>query len=469
MLLDPLDKSSVLLSGLPAAPGLIHKFDPHEQRVASSLEVVPYNRVSRKSADDAPIPEPRIIFSSWSGDGKTLLTVDSIPSENHAVGAPEHTADGDVLGMTTTIRFWTNTQNSYRPVASMIAPHGIRNRLSSAVLSADGQYACTVSNDERAFRLWKRLKVESNDPARKVADWSCQYKVEVPAGYSNYDTGHSAVDFSSDNSVLAIAFGSMISVWDRRKVALLLSLRHMDYRDAPVEGLQFFQSGTLIDMLLSWSEQGVSLQSPFGTQGPLGKGWTWAIPRSVEKHLKVTACVFQDENNMVAVAIYDESQRKSRIYLIHAHTGTLSDKLSPWQDVEDAAVTHMTGFAKQLVDGSGMNSSKYNTFFALTNRGDLLAVTDLDRKSENGASMPALLPEESKIPKLPQHLQLHESKKRTALVLSIADFAEPSMKRLDVDDFGKFIGDETSGSSMPRLNGAFARSFVGRNLRRKEQ
>jgi hypothetical protein len=473
IMIDPLDSNcdspNLILTGLSQAPGIIQIYDTRQQQAVSSLEVVPYNRVSRTEAGDSPMPQPTVSHSSWSESGEVALTIDIVPTENHAVGACERLEDGSAVGSTTTIRFWSCKQGSYELVAAMASPHGSGNRVSAAVLSSNGKYACTVSNDEKAFRLWRCVVSDSLDDGNRSAEWLCRYKVDVPAGYSNHETGTSAVAFSADASLLAIAFGSIITLWDHHNVTLLTSLRHLG-DDATIDSVQFVQSSKLVDMVLVSSASGVSLQSPFGKQGPPGTGWVWAIPSSLDD-LRVSGTAFVPQSDIVSISLYDATNNKSRILLVDAISGGLSclQGLDATVDVLDDEVVCVTGVA-QTSKSSGWGAEdvqrdEQHTFYALTRNGEVIAISN---ERTEAVVDEVRAPGDSEIPRLPQHLHSMSSRKRPVIVLTMTDLEEKPKKKLSLNNFGGFVGDDAA-SSLPQLNGAFARAFVGRHLRRQDQ
>merc|ERR1712166_390850 len=72
---DGQKNSQVVVTGLDQAPGYIHWFDPKRERLASSLEVVPYNRISRTEPDECPLPKPTITGHAFSKNGEDLITM----------------------------------------------------------------------------------------------------------------------------------------------------------------------------------------------------------------------------------------------------------------------------------------------------------------------------------------------------------------------------------------------------------
>jgi len=162
---DGQKNSQLVVTGLAQAPGYIHWFDPTRERLASSLEIVPYNRISKTEPDERPLPKPTITGHVFSKNGEDLITIDESQTENVYVGASEEPTKGDEYGTVSTIRFWSWNDSSsaqgesappYYEIASMTYPHGPKNRISTIDMSKDGALACTVSCNENAFRVWQK-------------------------------------------------------------------------------------------------------------------------------------------------------------------------------------------------------------------------------------------------------------------------------------------------------------------------
>ena len=481
LLVDPRGPDSpsphLLLTGLSQAPGYIQTFDPRTQRVISSLEVAPYNRVSRTEPGDSPMPTPTISRCSFNKDGSVLLTIDVAPTENTSVGACEKLPSHKLVGSITTIRFWATDDknpisNNYVLVAAMASPHGSENHVSAAALSSDGNFACTVSNDEKAFRLWRRVIVPNeHDSAAKTAEWVCRYRVDIPAGFSNYPTGTSAVSFSEDGSVLAIGFGSMVTLWDHHEVTLLTTLGNFGDNTVICDNLQFLSSTTMKDALLVSSSRVVALQSPYGMEGPLGLGWVWKIPRDKET-TRVTAVEHIASMSAICIVMFDEGNDKSHIVIIDAVSGEKLEGLDAPLEVSLADEIVSIAASRQSVDAFGWNedtsqTKQAQTLYALTKNGELISLCD--DKVDTAKDIPQndkkldVLP----VTKLPYAIGSHISRKRPTSLFTSTDLEEVlPRKKVSLEHFGGFIGEEVVETSLPLLSGSFARAFVGRHLQR---
>ena len=485
--------SQLMLNGIPGAPGLIQWYDPREQRVTGQLEIAPYNRVSRMDQnDETPMPAPVVTHYAMSSVGNDLVTIDEVPTENKFVGGVDDTEAG--FGVLTTIRFWCwnpsvrfHKSSPYDPVAVMIHPHGNGQKLSAVTLSSDGQYACTVSNDEKAFRLWQKVLQTSDEDGfaqksdgRRMPVWICQYRITTPSGYSNFPTGKSGVAFSPDSSILAISYGSKITIWDHHDMTLLTCLHHLD-DDAIVDSVEF----TKQEMIFAKSSTGVSLQSPFGDKCSSNSGWSWTVA-DVTEQVKISCAQIISSQNCVAVSIYYESYDISRIVFLDMLSG------EPLKSQDGILIENISGAVCSIgqseklrnksnwhdVDGNAeiLEHRKLDEvgLYALTNHGVLVALKeDMEDSSPlaetNVATIGSMM---SNVPKLSTTMGGRGEPAKKRQRLGVEKFSQHSDdKKLSMAYFGSILEDSGSAVPMPTeelpiLSGGFARAFVGRNLLR---
>jgi WD40 repeat protein len=471
--------SQMILTGLSHAPGYVHWYDPSTQQVTKSLEVAPYNRVSRTDPGDSPMPSPTITHCAWSKTGDDLMTVDTVPTENACMGALQRLPNGSPVGVISTLRFWSVPKEgkSHVLTAAMTYPHNSDNMVSATALSLDGKVACTVSNDEKAFRLWRKVMSQDEEKnGRRSPAWECRYKITTPAGYSNFATGRSGVAFSSDASTLAISFGHMVTLWDHREMTLLTSLRHIDNDLAAIESITFLDTKRLPDMLLTRSSTGVSLQSPYGSRGPTNLGWTWTIPGSA-KNLSVCHAEFLPVNDVVAIAIYNQKTDSCRIVWIHAVTGEPVAVHDAIQIVDNipGKILSVAAVGKSPRKSNWTRTESIDTpptrLCVLTAKGEMILLdTQVADLLEPGLEATTMVG--STVPAVPVlSVRAGNIRKRPREVLRAEDLGDDSgNKRLSLDNFGGVTGEGSASSNLaselPHLRGSFARAFVARNLRR---
>ena len=464
MILDPssmgFSNPRIICAGLAKAAGNIQTYDVKQQEVVSTLHVAPFNRVSRMKSTQSQVPAPTIINAEWDAAAKRLLTVDTVPTENNAIGASEQLEDGTMIGIVSTIRFWKFNENSlvFDPCAAMASPHGPRAKISSAALSPDGKYACTVSNDEKAFRLWRRSTREQGD------DWNCTYRVQFPSGYANSISGPSAVSFSHDASVVAIGFGNVVTLWDRHNVTLLTSLRHGE-SDEVAKTVLFIQSGELEGMILIQSSSSISLQSPYANKGISSKDWFWTAPSGSWAIRSVSPLP-----GLVSVILADSVANKSRVILLETRTGLrINEQVDMTYDDEIVGV--VGDVSQRRSNGWQDEDVSKAVLYTLFRSGEVTCVTmnndavDMEYIPQSHEKAPAKV-----VPTLGLHLVGIKTAKRPANVLTVSDLNGLSKRqKLSIENFGAFVGDEANVASLPKLTGSFVRAFVSRNLMKSEQ
>ena len=493
--------NTLILSGLPGAPGYLHWYDTREQRVTAQLEVAPFNRVSTTETDDSPLPVPSVTNCAFSESGHDLVTLDSTPTENGAIGARETLRNGSVVGVVNTLRFWSwsspldkgksASASPYALTASMTYPHGEENRVTAVAITNDGQYACTVSNDENAFRMWHRVFSDTDDEdeddidkkSRRRPVWMCRYKVTTPSGYSNFGTSSDGVGFSADGSILAICYGNMITLWDHKESTLLTALHHLEDDHAPVEELSFVKTGFLHDLIMTKSHTGVTLQSPFANGQD---SWSCALPANY-KDAFVSHAELIPSHDLVAVCIEFHKKSKSHILLLEAATGIphvqLHDgKARPmiWEvpgGISSLGVQGKSRTSSNWADLNFFQESQYEkkttpirVYITMKNGDMLLLQSDgapyradaseapfvgLDQRAKSATDAPRL-----------NMLKRGDDRKRQRKHVSVESDAPPTKR----STFGESLGDDGTDSvalpstDLPALGGAFTRAFVGRTL-----
>eukprot|EP00934_Nitzschia_sp_Nitz4_P007717 Nitzschia sp. Nitz4//scaffold133_size116822//31997//34999//NITZ4_003801-RA/size116822-processed-gene-0.27-mRNA-1//1//CDS//3329535378//7707//frame0 len=473
-------KASLVAVGLPQAPGLIQWYDIQQERVTHSLEVAPFNRVSQ--TEDEVMPEPSIVGHVFMNQGKELITIDESPTENLFVGAYDGTH-----GIVSTIRFWeANDQGDppYVATASMAYPHGPKYRVSALGATQDATKACTVSNGEHTFRLWEKMPPSGDTPANRTSLlWTCRCKVTIPSGFSNLRTGRSAVAFSGDGSIVAIGFGSMVTLWDWQETRFLTSLRHLEGVQGTIEKIEFLEGGSLGEYMLIQSEYGVSLSSPFGARGSF-PGWSWEVPQGT-KHTKVSdAIVVSDE--WVALTIVNTLSNTSRLVWIQAASGERFDSPTdvgskkskkPSKEYPGCVVSMVTAKRAETSSSWSKDDSSSNDvsmrILALANTGDLMLFSSgsIASLSVPTSSFQTVSVEQG--PTLDVSWEGGTKRKARDFDNAVLATHEPAKKLSALDVFGLANADDNKGalpttSQLPLLSKNFVRAFVGRGLARSQ-
>lgn len=520
MSVDRRHSDTIVLSGLPNAPGSIHWYNTLTQRVVHQWEVVPFNRVSRterrrhRSRNDTKVsdsathkmPTPEITHSVFAGDNSVAVTVDVVPTENSSVGAPVKISSNPsaiVFGSVTTIRFWdchfkANDANIHLECAAvMTAPHGSRNRIDAIAVMHDGSVVATISNDEVAIRLWYRGTVDNGNepdgrgttgtsrdmnsqqsfPSPQKDDWMCRCKVSFPSGYSNFPS--TSLAFSSDASVLAATFGPFVTLWDLDSIALLSALRHDD--DTNVLSMSFIPTSDRVSdgMMLLHSETCVSLRSPYGNRS-LTTGWNWMLPANEvkRKSSRISQVHFIINEAIVVIAQYNCKTDRSRLVLVDAATGALfrnlRDGASPILDNINGEVASLASSCRRERASGNILAQETNTLalvtvLALTSTGEMIRFSN--RKEEPQIRNPVVQDNSSAIPTLPLlgGSDMKDLRKRTLDVLEIEDLERGTQRKFTLKQFGGINdGALIPSSQLPLLRGAFVRGFVMRNLQRHD-
>jgi hypothetical protein len=493
--------SHLVVTGSSQAPGYIHWFDPMRERLASSLEVIPFNRISKKEPDERPLPKPTITGHVFSKNGEDLITIDESQTENVYVGAREE-SKYEEYGTVGTIRFWSwndsssvqgESAPSYNEIASMTFPHGPKNRISAINMSDDGSLACTVSCTEKTFRVWQKsqsLNKRSTAESDKSISWDCRYKVKIPAGISNGSTRKNGLAFSEDNSLLAIAFGQIGTIWDTDGARLLTTFDHSQ-GNTDIQLVKFINPGLHQDLMLIQSKTCVCLRSPYGSDGSSGsfQAWSWSIPPSAQGFFISTAELVES-HECIAIAIYSSSENRSHVILIDVNSGKkgIGGRTSSMFLIEnvDGRIQSLCAVGKHRIR-SNWDSTARSTkasesslmLYALTSAGDLVLFTE---DSNNRGNITSQLDTSdhfvSSGPRLDISSTDNDRRKRQRTNNNTAagnsylsdEFLGPKKLALDIFGFGT-NSNSTLGPStaeLPSLSTNFVKTFLGRNLRKSE-
>jgi len=288
-----------MLTNLPGAPGMVHWYDPRSASVVGTLEVAPYNRVSRRDPTDPHVPAPTVTHMAIGENGKDLVTVDTVWTENTSVGRTHDPSGprGPAMNACTSIKFWSHVDSSsikrnksdqrkrrngdvpmgYELVSSMAAPHGRNGEVCALAVSPDGSAACTLSREEDAFRMWVKSTnagVSASTTAGSTL-WKCLYKVKTPSGYANLlsrsgasssVSGGRPVAFSSDGTVLSVTYGPYVTLWDHSNATLLTSVTldgdNGNEAESGIQSVDFLTKSD--DAVLLTTAGRIGVKSPFG-------------------------------------------------------------------------------------------------------------------------------------------------------------------------------------------------------------
>ncbi|CAI5729751.1 unnamed protein product [Hyaloperonospora brassicae] len=206
---DPISKALVI-NGSSGA-GVLQFYEPFADRVLQTLVLSERNQVTR--TNDEVMPTLLASHARFSFRGGDLVTL-------HA----PTTADA---GNEQALRFWTRrVDGSFFVNTSVDAPHG-RARVTSVVFSPTADGDCVVTADTQGdFKVWQKVAAEAGG-----VSWLCQSVVRFR------DEPVTAVSFARDGSLLAVAYGNKLTLWDVATHSLRRVLSSADGQ--PVKQIMF--------------------------------------------------------------------------------------------------------------------------------------------------------------------------------------------------------------------------------------
>lgn len=494
-----------ILTRMEGAPGFIHWYDLNSNQVVGELEVAPYNRTSRKVSNHMACPRPTVTNFVMNSSGTDFITVDTMLTENTTLGkgmkvrsflednSKVDNFDGLArkMSLVTNIKFWTwstgletkkssnpnGKQMPYELISAMPNPHGRTfGGIDGLAISQQGSRACSISHEEGSFHIWakgKTLNSNKSSLTPVLPLWKRLCKITIPSDYANLPKSESGRDknsniaFSSDGSVLAIAFGKDVTLWDHTSATLLNTIRAPDY----LCNIKF----VLNDILLAVGKSCVSTLAPFNG-GYLGKScWSYKLPYNTkidDKKIRLGLVTPLKSKKDLAVAIKQIGKKGSKnvtttkILLIDMLTGDAKNCENNW---------FIPGNVQCLCDISQSQSSwssddavllaltDTNEMFVLDASKDPVKKFTGESSLSNITNLKATALSSSGIPKI------EISKKRKSSTLEL----NATHARLEDSAIGKgslvFDSSEStslSTSQLPALTGAFTQSFIARTFKK---
>lgn len=451
-----------------------------------NIKAAPYNRVSRRDRNNDPhVPVPTVTHMGVGKNGKDLVTVDMVWTENLSVGTSRNIVAPNKaiipMNVCTSIKFWVyrgsstegkserhrkkkNPTMNYELVSSMAAPHGRDGSVCGLDVAPNGNVACSLSQEENAFRVWVK-----NTASAEVL-WKCLYKVKTPSGFSNMLSAKKAlssserlVSFSSDGSVLSVCYGSVVTLWDHSNATLLTSLATNDNAvgSQPTEDIQeiYFINKSDDTMLLTTKTQ-VYVKSPFGGCGSkcyLGNDeWTFSSDTLGEGKGTLSAVTTlpgfggsRGSGGFFVTSVSVEDGKKSIISIINREKGELlrlntkNDTPTRWE---------VDGEVQTICMSSCRGSSLH-----------LLAIT----KDCNMMSLNIETEGQDMVTSTPTPIKKTVETQSTAPLLKFtAEEKEPPMKKrkITIRLNRRLEKKDYSGFDFPALSGRFTRAFIAGKL-----
>ncbi|GAB4821000.1 hypothetical protein N2152v2_008046 [Parachlorella kessleri] len=206
-----------------AAPfAMLQFYDALRDAHVDRLQVSPRNLTSFTEADPAspaagPPLEPTATHVAFSRDGSAMATVEVRPDVDARGGGGS--------GALFSLKFW---ERSHGGAASYGQPYSLSTLADQPHRSAAGAGAvsclayhptdhlvCTTSSEAADFRVWARQRLPAKAGAPAGHAWACR------AVGSYRCQPMSAAAFSGDGSLLAVATGGTVTLWDAQRISLL--------------------------------------------------------------------------------------------------------------------------------------------------------------------------------------------------------------------------------------------------------
>jgi len=499
LMLDPRTQMPIM-SCLHGAPGFIHWFDPGSGRVIGELEVAPFNRISRKCEIDCSYPRPVVTHVVMSSSGDDMITVDVMLSENRAIGASRNVKfklsdEMTKMSLITNIKFWEWSGFMHKPskksstvpydlIALMPSPHSLNKEIASLAITPNGSAACSLSYEDGSFHIWGKEKSYLGSNGKKKMEsskslstaWKRHYKIATPAGFSNNDSEGcgNKVTFSADGSVLIVAYGQHLTLWDHTNASMLHTLK----TSGDILDVHFMLSPA--DVVLSVGKTHITSLPPFGS-GYLGEGsWSYEVPnnwRLEEKTIEISFVTPVVSRGEICVAMKQTTKEKdgqivnsTRVVIIDAFSGDLKKRQNG-----DPCFWDITGSVLSMCDITQNKNGWANDFAAVLVVTDCneMWTLDSDNKQENGEKVlglnrdffPSLGMKDLAalsavdVPKLKCKKKRRLSESDAGLNLSLQSNNGFGVFQ-DVLDSNSSSKTPVASSELPALSGKFLRSFV---------
>ncbi|KAL1916581.1 uncharacterized protein VTP21DRAFT_5772 [Calcarisporiella thermophila] len=192
LVMEPRSRN-IVLNGLP---GTIQFYNARTDKHVLELEVSPTNRVTR--SDNKHITVSHVDHVAFSRSGEWMATVDSRDDENTK---PE-----------LYLKFWQFDPDTQSYILNTRADYPHEKEVTRVVFhphAKESPMCVTVSRDGK-FKVWQlqRHSTESTSENEMETAWTCR----STGYYRDYVPTDAA--FSNDGSILAVAYGHMITLWD---------------------------------------------------------------------------------------------------------------------------------------------------------------------------------------------------------------------------------------------------------------
>ncbi|KAG0315602.1 hypothetical protein BGZ99_007355 [Dissophora globulifera] len=228
----------VVLNGMP---GTLQFYDPIKEQHIMELEITPRNKVSR--TDDKEIIPPRVMHCAFSSDkaGRWMATVD---------GRDDHETTPELY-----LKFWQydDDTRTYILNTRVDAPHS--KEITSCIFNPrEGDHAPMVvtTSLDGTFKVWE---LTQQGEARRGIEAELAWNCRSTGFYRDMDP--TCAGFSSDGSLLAVAYGQIITLWNPY-LNTLQGVLTQPPENRPIRHLTFLKNTPFLiaatrDHLYSWN------------------------------------------------------------------------------------------------------------------------------------------------------------------------------------------------------------------------
>jgi len=291
--------------------GSIAFYSPHTHSLSSELEVLPHNRVSKRSQSSS-LPAPRIYRVDLSGD--TMVTMETL------TGATGFNC----------LKFWRRGDKGGWSVQNAKSePHGRGVEVSALALWTPGtgqvgsKLCATVGESD--LGIW-----DASGGTTKQDAWRCATKAPLPG------MGSDAVQFSADGTVLVVFRGGIVSIWDARGGVMITKIHRPGFKSST--GLHLTQSssegGALGGGIVLWNAHRVERHDLMELTGCImlsddRNEWVYdTSATTTTKKTEIVAC--ESYGSWLVLALYQKETKCTSVVLLEESTGKKVEGFNAW-------------------------------------------------------------------------------------------------------------------------------------------
>jgi len=194
--------------------GMLQFFDYNQDKAVAELEVSPQNVISR--TNEQPISYYHVEHAAFSPSGAHLITVECREEVSKVMLGD---AGSSVL------KFWCYDEREGSYVLNTRADTAHKGKITALAYHPKGNMAVTAGEDH-SFKLWR---LENREEAHKMAASNGNNEqltlMWVCARVGNWrEQAPQSVSFSPDGTLLAVSYGSVVTLWKPDSLSLVSTL-----------------------------------------------------------------------------------------------------------------------------------------------------------------------------------------------------------------------------------------------------